>query len=45
MFRQFYAVETLIAGTDIFSLSRCLGHADIQKTQRFLKTLEGVSLN
>ena len=37
MFRRAYALEMLRAGTDVFTLSRLMGHADERVLSRYLK--------
>lgn len=39
MFRHYYAVQSIISGIDVYSLSRLLGHSDISTTQRYLESL------
>lgn len=39
MFRHYFALTTLLNGCDIYSLSRLLGHANIQTTQTYLQSL------
>jgi integrase/recombinase XerD len=43
-FRHFYAVQSLSAGIDVYSLSRLLGHGDISVTQRYLHSLSNDEL-
>lgn len=39
-FRHFYAVQSLTTGNiDLYSLSRLLGHSEVQTTQRYLQSL------
>lgn len=39
MFRHYYSVQSIIAGIDVYSLSRLLGHSDVSTTQRYLESL------
>lgn len=39
-FRHYYAVNALLNGKDLYTLSRLLGHSDVSTTQRYLQTLE-----
>lgn len=39
-FRHFFSVQSIMAGIDIYSLSRLLGHGDISITQRYLQSLD-----
>ncbi|WP_350302195.1 tyrosine-type recombinase/integrase [Peribacillus frigoritolerans] len=43
-FRHFYSVQCLMAGIDIYSLSRLLGHSDVSTTQRYLHSLNDEQL-
>lgn len=43
-FRHFYAVQCLLSGIDVYSLSRLLGHSDIGITQRYLNSLSDEQL-
>ncbi|ALX47848.1 tyrosine-type recombinase/integrase [Lentibacillus amyloliquefaciens] len=45
MFRHYFAVQSVMAGIDIYSLSRLLGHSDISTTQRYLQSLEDSELS
>ena len=38
-FRHYYSVQALNAGIDVYSLSRLLGHSEINTTQRYLNSL------
>ncbi|MFY0802143.1 tyrosine-type recombinase/integrase [Peribacillus castrilensis] len=43
-FRHFYSVQCLIAGIDVYSLSRLLGHSEITTTERYLRSLNDEQL-
>ncbi|MDO7487012.1 tyrosine-type recombinase/integrase [Peribacillus frigoritolerans] len=43
-FRHFYSVQCLMAGIDIYSLSRLLGHSEVSTTQRYLHSLNDEQL-
>ncbi|KHF40732.1 tyrosine-type recombinase/integrase [Halalkalibacter okhensis] len=45
-FRHFYATQSINSGTnlDIFSLSKLLGHSEIQTTQRYLQSMTDAQL-
>ncbi|MCA1025772.1 tyrosine-type recombinase/integrase [Cytobacillus kochii] len=44
-FRHYYAVKALSSDkTDLYSLSRLLGHSDVSTTQRYLRTLDDKTL-
>jgi integrase/recombinase XerD len=43
-FRHYYAVNALLNGRDIYTLSRLLGHSDVSTTQRYLQTLDDKTL-
>ncbi|MEH7393593.1 tyrosine-type recombinase/integrase [Bacillus sp. JJ1474] len=43
-YRHFYAVQCLLSGIDVYSLSRLLGHSDISTTQRYLQSLSDEQL-
>lgn len=46
VFRHFYAVQSLTVGNiDIYSLSRLLGHGDIQITERYLHSMSDKELS
>lgn len=46
VFRHFYAVQCLTTGNiDIYSLSRLLGHGDIQITERYLHSMDDEQLS
>lgn len=46
VFRHFYAVQCLTVGNiDIYSLSRLLGHGDIQITERYLHSMDDEQLS
>ena len=45
MFRHYFAVSSVMAGIDVYSLSRLLGHSDISTTQRYLQSLEDNQLS
>lgn len=44
MFRHFFAVQSILNGLDIYSLSKLLGHADLSTTTRYLQSLEDFEL-
>lgn len=44
MFRHYFAVQSVMAGIDIYSLSRLLGHSDVSTTQRYLESLSNDQL-
>lgn len=44
MFRHYFAVQSVMAGIDIYSLSRLLGHSDVSTTQRYLESLDNEQL-
>lgn len=43
-FRHFFSVQCLLNGIDIYTLSKLLGHSEIQTTQRYLQSLEDFEL-
>lgn len=43
-FRHFFAVQCILNGIDIYTLSKLLGHSDISTTQRYLQSLEDFQL-
>jgi integrase/recombinase XerD len=43
-FRHYYAVNALLNGKDLYTLSRLLGHSDVSTTQRYLQTLDDKTL-
>ncbi len=43
-FRHYYAVNALLNGKDLYTLSRLLGHSDVSTTQRYLRTLDDKTL-
>ncbi|HZG59895.1 MAG TPA: tyrosine-type recombinase/integrase [Anoxybacillus sp.] len=43
-FRHFFAVQCILNGIDIYTLSKLLGHSDISTTQRYLQSLEDFEL-
>lgn len=43
-FRHFYAVQCILNGIDIYTLSKLLGHSEIRTTQRYLQSLEDFKL-
>ncbi|EMI09234.1 prophage LambdaBa03, site-specific recombinase, phage integrase family [Anoxybacillus gonensis] len=43
-FRHFFAVQCIMNGIDIYTLSKLLGHSDISTTQRYLQSLEDFRL-
>lgn len=45
MFRHYYAVQSVMAGIDVYSLSRLLGHSDLSTTQRYLESLNNDQLS
>jgi len=45
MFRHYFAVQSIMAGIDLYSLSRLLGHSDVSTTQRYLQTLQDDQLS
>lgn len=44
MFRHYFAVQSILAGIDVYSLSRLLGHGDVSVTQRYLQSLNDQEL-
>ncbi|MBS3679953.1 tyrosine-type recombinase/integrase [Ornithinibacillus massiliensis] len=44
MFRHYFAVQSIMAGIDVYSLSRLLGHSDVSTTQRYLESLDNDQL-
>lgn len=45
MFRHYYAVQSIMAGIDVYSLSRLLGHSQVTTTQRYLESLHDDELS
>lgn len=45
MFRHYFAVQSVMAGIDIYRLSRLLGHSDVSTTQRYLESLNDDQLS
>ncbi|MGR5906148.1 tyrosine-type recombinase/integrase [Bacillus paranthracis] len=43
-FRHFFAVQCILNGVDILTLSKLLGHGDLSTTQRYLQSLEDFEL-
>jgi integrase/recombinase XerD len=43
-YRHFFSVQCLLNGIDIYTLSKLLGHSEIQTTQRYLQSLEDYEL-
>ncbi|WP_349305445.1 tyrosine-type recombinase/integrase [Bacillus sp. FJAT-50079] len=43
-FRHFFAVQCILNGIDIYTLSKLLGHSDVTTTQRYLQSLEDFEL-
>lgn len=44
MFRHYFAVQSVMAGIDIYSLSRLLGHSDVSTTQKYLESMDSNQL-
>jgi len=44
MFRHYFAVQSIMAGIDVYSLSRLLGHSDVSTTQRYLESIDNDQL-
>lgn len=44
MFRHYYAVQSILAGIDVYSLSRLLGHSSVSTTQLYLESLNSEEL-
>ncbi|KYG34932.1 tyrosine-type recombinase/integrase [Alkalihalobacillus trypoxylicola] len=45
MFRHYFAVQSVLSGIDIYSLSKLLGHSDINITERYLRSLDSSQLS
>lgn len=43
-FRHYYAVNALLNGKDLYTLSRLLGHSDVSTTQKYFQTLDDKTL-
>lgn len=44
MFRHYFAVQSIMAGIDVYSLSRLLGHSNISTTHLYLQSLQNNEL-
>ncbi|WP_242069102.1 tyrosine-type recombinase/integrase [Cytobacillus firmus] len=44
IFRHFYAVQCILNGIDIYTLSKLLDHSEISTTHRYLQSLEDFEL-
>ncbi|AXI09167.1 recombinase [Oceanobacillus zhaokaii] len=45
MFRHYFAVQSIMAGIDVYSLSRLLGHSNVSTTQIYLQSLQDSELS
>ncbi|TCN25512.1 tyrosine-type recombinase/integrase [Mesobacillus foraminis] len=43
-FRHFFSVQCILNGIDIYTLSKLLGHSELQTTQTYLQSLEDLEL-
>jgi integrase/recombinase XerD len=43
-FRHFFSVQCILNGIDIYTLSKLLGHSELQTTQNYLQSLEDFEL-
>lgn len=44
MLRHYFAVSSIMAGIDVYSISRLLGHSNVATTQRYLESLTNEQL-